>query len=97
MIGSNVTDSDDVLRDGAEFIGTELDRGDGTQINAGVFNAVGADGISDTEEAREVTLNFVRGIINYALALIGLIALIYLMYHGFIALTAGSNDDKMKK
>jgi hypothetical protein len=35
--------------------------------------------------------------INYALASLSLVALIYLMYHGFIILTAAGDDSKYKE
>ena len=42
-------------------------------------------------------LNYVSDIINYILAIAAFVALIYLLYHGFLVITAAGNEDKYKK
>lgn len=53
--------------------------------------------LTDSEDAWTMAMNLIRGIVNYALWLIALVALLYLLYHGFLALTAGTNNEKMQQ
>jgi len=55
------------------------------------------EAITDHNTALSNTLNIVTSIINYALGLISLVALIYLLVHGFIILTAAWDEAKYKK
>lgn len=52
--------------------------------------------ISDHETAMNSTMQIIKNLINYALGLLSLIALIYLIYHGFLMLTAAGNDTQYK-
>jgi threonine/homoserine/homoserine lactone efflux protein len=42
-------------------------------------------------------LEIIQNVINYALGLLAVIALVYLLYHGFLIATAGNDDSKAKK
>jgi len=53
--------------------------------------------IEDHDSARERTFAIIKNLINYALGLLSLIALIYIIYHGFIILTAAWDDAKYKQ
>jgi len=53
--------------------------------------------ISNHMEALDSTLRVVQNIVNYALGLVGLVALIYMLAQWFIVLTAGTDDSKQKK
>ncbi|MDD3263209.1 MAG: hypothetical protein PHR61_05225 [Candidatus Absconditabacteria bacterium] len=53
--------------------------------------------IEDHTTARERTFSIIKNLINYALGLLSLIALIYIIYHGFIILTAAGDDAKYKQ
>lgn len=53
--------------------------------------------ISNHMEALNSTLRVVQNIVNYALGLVSLIALIYMLAQWFVVLTAGSDDSKQKK
>jgi hypothetical protein len=53
--------------------------------------------IEDHTTARERTFSIIKNLINYALWLLSLIALIYIIYHGFIILTAAGDDAKYKQ
>ena len=64
---------------------------DGTGINGIV-----CDPIEDNWAARDSVAELIQTILNYVLAITGLIALIYLIYHGFLVLTAGDSDDRAK-
>ena len=55
------------------------------------------DEIDSTQTARDRTSTLISTIVNYALAIIGLVALVYLLYHGFLALTAWSNSEQLTK
>ncbi len=49
------------------------------------------------EEHQWWLLNFISDVVNYLLALAALVALIYLLYHWFIMVTASGNEDRFKK
>jgi hypothetical protein len=68
----------------------------GIKLGADAFTNDG-EVITDTEDAWKKAFNLVRGIVNYALWILALIALIYLIYHGILAMTAGSDDNKVKE
>ena len=85
VIGAEIRNSDDPIRDGSYIIWENTD---------GIYNA---EELTDTGTSREKTTNFIKGIVNYALWILGLIALIYMMYHGFLTLTAGADEEKYKK
>ena len=53
--------------------------------------------IEDHETAKEKTFTIVKNVINYALGLLSLIALVYMIYHGIIILTAAGDDAKYKQ
>ncbi len=55
------------------------------------------DKISSHEVAKNKTMQVIKNIINYALWFLALIALVYLIYHGFLILTAAGNDTQYKK
>lgn len=55
------------------------------------------DEISSHENAQTKVMNVIKNIINYALSMIALIALVYLIYHGFLILTAAGDDTQYKK
>lgn len=53
--------------------------------------------IQDHTDARERTFTIVRNLINYSLGILSLIALVYMIYHGFVILTAAGDDAKYKQ
>jgi len=53
--------------------------------------------IDQHQEAQENVLNIIKNIINYALGALWLIALIYLIAHWFMIVTAAGDDEKYKK
>lgn len=53
--------------------------------------------ISDHSTAQNQTLQIVKNIINYVLGFLALIALVYLIYNGFLILTAAGDDAQYKK
>jgi hypothetical protein len=76
------------LRNGAAAIAEGLGWSD-----EGIF----FDEIDSTQSARDRTSSLISTIVNYALAIVGLVALAYLLYHGFLALTAWSNSEQLNK
>ncbi len=52
--------------------------------------------ITDHNTALNRTLNIIKSIINYALSLLSLVALIYMIYHGFLMLSAAWDDSRYK-
>jgi len=53
--------------------------------------------ISDHGSAQLSVLNIIKSMINYFLWLTGLVALVYLLYHGFLMVTASGDDTQYKK
>lgn len=53
--------------------------------------------ISSHIVAQNRVMDVVKNIINYALWMIALVALVYLIYHGFIMVTAAGDDTQYKK
>ena len=45
----------------------------------------------------EKITNIIKTIVNYALSIIGLVAMVYLIYHGFLVMTAGTNEEQAGK
>ena len=52
--------------------------------------------INNHDTAMNSTMQIIKNLINYALGLLSLIALIYLIYHGFLMLTAAGDDTQYK-
>lgn len=87
----NTEGIDDPLRDGAYNI---------TQTNdpSSPLDVVSSnDKIATHQNAQNKTLNIIKSIINYALGLVSLVALVYLIYHGFLIVTASGDDTQYKK
>lgn len=57
----------------------------------------GGEKIEDHNTAKDKTFAIIKNFINYALGLLSLIALIYMIYHGVIILTAAGDDTKYKQ
>jgi hypothetical protein len=55
------------------------------------------DKISSHENAQNQTLQVIKNLLNYALGMLWLVALIYLIYHGFLIVTAAGDDTQYKK
>ena len=53
--------------------------------------------ITDYNIALNKILQIIQNIINYILGLLSVVAIIYLLIHGYIVLTAGGDDSKVKK
>lgn len=86
----------DPLRDGAyKLINSDPNSPGWSGSLAGI---VGVDSqITDHATAKNATLQVVKNIVNYALGLLSLIALVYLIFNGFLILTAGGDDTQYKK
>lgn len=54
-------------------------------------------GITSFFQAQNQTLRFIQNIVNWALTVLGVIALVYLLYHGFLMVTAAWDDAQFKK
>lgn len=85
VVGGDVLNSDDIINDGINAIAW----GD----IEGIYN----EDITDNATAWEKATNLMKWFLNYVLALIGLVALVYLIYHGFLTLTAGNDEERSKK
>jgi hypothetical protein len=85
VVGDEVRNSDSVLRDGSYMLSEGVE---------GIYNDTK---LEDTGTSWEKNANYIKGYINYFLSITGLIALLYLLYHGFMAVTAGTDEDQLKK
>lgn len=90
VVGTEVRDSTDTLRDGTVLIAEGI--GDADDNDKIYFSEV-----TTTEQSRSKTADYVRALVNYALAIIGLVALLYIVYHGFLTLTAAGDEEKSAK
>lgn len=90
VVGKEIRDSTDTLRDGTELVAEWV--GDADNNDKIYYQEV-----TTTGETWEKTADYVRALINYALAIIWLIALLYVAYHGFLTVTAAWNDDQTAK
>lgn len=88
VMGQAISEEVDPLRWGAKAI---VEGVDGIYYNEDLYSS------HDTGLAWERTTNYIKGLTNYLLALIGLVALIYLLFHGFLVLTAGAKEDQYDK
>jgi len=77
----------DPLRDGAYFI-----INDGTNS---VDNVIGSNQqIGTFGNAKNRVINIFNTIINYTLGLLSMVALVYLIYHGILILTAAGDEER---
>lgn len=53
--------------------------------------------LDNTWDSRAATANYVRALVNYALAVLWLVALLYILYHWFLTVTATWDDDQAAK
>ncbi len=86
----NTQGIEDPLRDGAYNI---------TQSGSeSTLDLVSTDNkISSHQTAQIKTMNIIKSMLNYALGMVGLVALVYLIYHGFLILTAAGDETQYKK
>jgi len=85
----NTNLAEDPLRDGAFWV-----INDGTNS---VDNIIGSDqdeSIGSFANAKNRIINILNIIINYSLGILALIALIYLIYHGILMLTAAGDEER---
>lgn len=85
VISDDIADEDDVINLGIDAIAWENIKG------------IYGEKIEDNATAWEKVTNLMKWFINYALGLIGLVALWYLVVNGFIMLTAGNDEEKSKR
>ena len=90
VIWKEITDSDDPFRDGTEAVAEGIWD---TSWSEKIFY----EEITDSAEAWTELSRTWRWIVNWTLWVAWLFALIYLIYHGFLALTAGADEEKLKK
>lgn len=68
-----------------------------TSLWSGVENIIFEQPIGTSQEATNQTLAFARNLINYALAMVSLVALVYMLYHGFLVFSAAGDNNQYKK
>lgn len=88
----NTENINDPLRDGAYNIISPV------SWTGNLSGVVGVgDKISSHQNAQSKTMDVIKNIINYALWMLALVALVYLLYHGFLIVTASGDDTQYKK
>lgn len=86
-------DIQDPLRDGAYgIIG-----GDSVDPDEKISSILDTGKIDQHQTAMDNTLNLVKRTVNYLLWFLSLVALLYMIYHGFLMLTAAGDDAQYKK
>ncbi len=85
----------DPIRDGAFWVVDGNNGGSGSGELQGILWP--NNQISDHVSAKNQTLQLVKNVINYALWFLAVIALVYLIYNGFLMVTAGGDDAQYKK
>ena len=65
-------------------------------IQGGLSSAAGAAGISGGCTSMSCVVGIIGRIVNVALGFVGIILLVYLLYAGFLWMTAGGEADKVK-
>lgn len=88
----NTQNINDPLRDGAYNIISPVSW---TGTLSGLVGV--GDKISSHQNAQSKTMDVIKNMINYALWMLALIALVYLLYHGFLILTAAGDETQYKK
>lgn len=68
-----------------------------TNISQNIHGIINDEEITSSNQAQERTLDVMKWIINYFLWALTLIALVYILYHGFLMVTAAWDDWKYKK
>ncbi len=88
VVSQDISDSesDSIINAGIDAIG-------GWEID-GIF--VG-EGIEDNAWAWEKMTEIMSGVINYALWVIGLVALWYMIFNGMVTLTAGADEERAQR
>jgi len=81
---------DNPIRDGTYMV---IDDESSNEVN-GIVNEWK---IQTHNEAKDNILNIIKNIVNYALGMLWLVALIYLIYNWFLMVTAWWKDDQFKK
>lgn len=85
----------DPIRDGAFLVIDTDPNSSGSGELGGILGV--DDPITDHATAKNKTLQLVKNIINYLLTFLAVIALIYLIYNGFLILTAMGDETQYKK
>ncbi len=88
----NTENIGDPLRDGAYNIVSPV-----TGTGELAWLTATEEKISSHEIAKNKTMKIIKNAINYALWMLTLIALVYLIYHGFLIVTAAGDDTQYKK
>ena len=84
----NTQGINDPLRDGAFKI---------VHPDTGGSGMITSAEITDHQTAKTTALQVIKNVVNYALGLLSLVALVYLIYNGFLILTAAGDDTQYKK
>ena len=90
VIWSEIKDAKSGLRWGTQIIGRWVGDADS-------WDKIYYEELDNTSDSRAATADYVRALVNYALAVLWLVALIYILYHWFLTVTASWDDDQAAK
>lgn len=91
----NTQDINNPIRDGAyKVINAEDSENPDNKVP---WLVSGTDKIETHQTAESKTMAIIKNIINYALGLLSFVALVYLIYHGILVMTAAGDDTQYKK
>lgn len=108
----NIPNIDDTILNTNENDAVNTDLTDGNPIRDGIYNIIqdaqdqnntigniiGNDNeIGDHATAQNQTFQIINNFINYALGLLALIALVYLLYHGFLMVSSAGDEEQYGK
>ncbi len=97
--------NDTILTNDVEDV-IEPEVGQGDWFNTGIDTIVGdcaageglqgiyCEPIEDNATAWERLTDLIKAVLNYFLWIIGLVAMVYLLYHAFLTLTAGDDEER---
>ena len=108
----NIPNVDSTILNTNENDAVNTDLTNGNPIRDGIYNVIqdqqdpnntinniigNGNAINDHSTAQNQTFQIINNFINYALGLLALIALLYLLYHGFLMVTATGDEEQYNK
>lgn len=68
-----------------------------SQSDVGSADQIAVPGAVDSTNTKDAFINVVKGAVNWVLGILALIALVVLLYGGFLMVTASGDEEKYKK
>jgi len=94
---TSIPEGEDPIRNGMYWVVNSSDDPENAHVINGVIGADSADKLDDHMSAVGKVMSLIQIVINYTLGLLAFVALVYVMYAGFLMLTAAGDDKKFDK